>query len=219
MNGPHDLGGQMGFGAVAPEPNEPVFHADWERRALGLTLCSGAMGHWSIDESRHARETLPPAFYLSASYYELWIKGLEKLLARHGFATADELARGQKLSEGTLPKRRLQAEAVAVTLAKGGPFDRPATAPARFAAGQRIKTINMHPAGHTRLPRYARGKTGLIETVHGNFVYPDSNAHGGGEQPQRLYTVVFPGSEIWGKDCDPGLSVSIDAWESYLEPA
>ena len=87
MNGPHDLGGQMGFGPVSPEVDEPYFHAEWEKRALGLTLSGGALGAWTIDESRHARENIPPAAYLSASYYEIWIRALEVLLERHGFGT------------------------------------------------------------------------------------------------------------------------------------
>ncbi len=218
MNGPHDLGGQMGFGPVAPEPNEPIFHAPWETRALGVTLCCGAMGQWTLDESRYARETLHPVDYLSSSYYEIWIKGVEKLLTRHGCVTPDELAKGRHLTQGIKPKRTLAAAAVAATLAKGGPVDRAIAVPPKFAAGQPVCTIHEHPTGHTRLPRYARGKTGRIETVHGGFVYPDSNAHGGGEQPQRLYTVVFAGTELWGAKGDPSLDVSIDAWESYLEP-
>jgi len=219
MNGAQDLGGQMGFGPVAPERNEPVFHAEWERRALGISLCAGAMGHWSIDESRHTREGAHPVVYLSASYYEGWHRALEKLLVRHGFATAGELSAGRKLSDGAQPKRVLAANAVAATLAKGSPFDRPIDTPARFAAGQPVRTINAHPAGHTRLPRYARGRLGRIETVHGGFVFPDTNAQGLGEQPQRLYTVAFAGAELWGRGSDPSLEVSIDAWESYLEPA
>jgi nitrile hydratase subunit beta len=218
MNGPHDLGGQMGFGPVAPEPNEPVFHSGWERLAFGITRCCGAMGHWSIDESRHAQETLHPVDYLSSSYYEKWTKGLEVLLVRHGFVTAAELAAGRKLTGGKRPKQVLAAGGVAKLLGGGSPYDRPLAAPAIFAAGQRVRTINAHPTGHTRLPRYARGRMGRIETVHGGFVFPDSNAHGHGEQPQTLYTVLFAGTELWGPGSDPGLTVSIDAWESYLEP-
>jgi nitrile hydratase len=219
MNGPHDLGGQMGFGPVAPEKDEPVFHADWEKRALGVTLCAGAMGHWNIDESRHARESLHPADYYASSYYEIWTKGVETLLKRHGFVSQDELAAGRKLSEGTQPKRTLKAENVPAALAKGGPCSRAVTAAARFEEGQRVRTRNFHPAGHTRLPRYARGKVGVVEAVREGFVFPDSNAHGRGENPEWVYTVVFEGREIWGEGADPSLSVSIDAWESYLEPA
>ena len=112
MNGAQDLGGQMGFGPIAPEADEPVFHAAWEKRALALTLCAGGMGHWSIDESRHARETLHPADYLSSSYYEIWTKGLEKLLLRHGFVTAVDLQAGRPVDAAAPAKRKLDAAAV-----------------------------------------------------------------------------------------------------------
>ncbi len=219
MNGPQDLGGQMGFGPVAPETNEPLFHAEWEKRALGVTICSGAMGAWTIDESRHARESLHPADYYASSYYEIWIKALETLLSRHGFVAAEELRAGRMLSAGATPKRVLKAENVPAVLARGAPCDRPVAAPPRFVAGDRVRTVVMNPTGHTRLPRYARGKTGQVEAVRDGFVFPDSNAHGAGENPQHVYTVVFDGAEIWGEGADPTLSVSIDAWESYLEPA
>jgi nitrile hydratase len=218
MNGPHDLGGQMGFGPVGPEKDEPSFHAEWEKRALGLTLSSGAIGVWNIDESRHARESIPPAAYLSASYYEIWIRALETLLERHGFATAEEIDAGHKRAEGAVPPRVLKAEMVAGVLAKGGPCDRPVDEPARFAAGDKVRTKNFNPTTHTRLPRYARAKVGVVEAVQGSFVFPDDNAHGKGENPQWVYTVVFDGSEIWGESADPSLTLSIDAWESYLEP-
>ena len=219
MNGPHDLGGQHGFGLVAPEVNEPTFHAEWEKRALGLTLSCGAFGAWTIDESRHARENIPPATYLAASYYEIWIRALETLLVRHGFVASEELGQGRHLVKGTEPKRVLKADMVAGVLAKGGPCDRPLAVAPRFSAGDRVRTRNAHPETHTRLPRYARGKTGTVEAVQGAFVFPDDNAHGRGENPQWVYTVVFDAAERWGEGCDPTLTVSIDAWESYLEPA
>ncbi len=219
MNGPQDLGGQMGFGPVAPEKDEPLFHAGWEKRALGLTIAAGAMGHWNIDESRHTRESLHPADYYSSTYYEIWIKALETLLKRHGFVSPQELETGHSLGAGTEPKRTLKAENVAAALAKGGPCDRPVAGAPRFKAGDRVKTHNFNPETHTRLPRYARGKTGRIEAVRDGFVFPDTNAHGKGENPQYVYTVVFSSAEIWGEGADPTLTVSIDAWESYLEPA
>ncbi|MEK1892941.1 MAG: nitrile hydratase subunit beta [Rhizobium sp.] len=218
MNGPHDLGGQMGFGPVAPEKNEPYFHAEWEKRALGLTLSSGAFGAWNIDESRHARENIPPANYLGASYYEIWMRALEVLLQRHGFVTADEIDAGHKQTDGATPKRVLKADMVAGVIAKGGPCDRPVATPPRFSEGDRVRTRNFSPTTHTRLPRYARAKSGVVEAVQGSFVFPDDNAHGKGENPQWVYTVVFDGGEIWGEGCDPTLSVSIDAWENCLEP-
>ncbi|WP_137137136.1 nitrile hydratase subunit beta [Rhizobium sp. FKY42] len=218
MNGPHDLGGQMGFGPVAPEMDEPYFHAEWEKRALGITLSCGAFGAWSIDESRHTRECIPPAAYLSASYYEIWIRALEALLERHGFASPTEIDEGRARVEPVKPKRILTADKVDAVLAKGGPCDRPVETPPFFVVGQKVRTINEHPLHHTRLPRYARDKIGVVEAVQGSFVFPDYNAHGRGENPQWVYTVVFEGRDIWGRGSAPGLQVSIDAWESYLEP-
>ncbi|CAN7447339.1 nitrile hydratase subunit beta [Pararhizobium sp. LjRoot238] len=219
MNGAQDLGGQHGLGPVAPESDEPYFHAEWEKRALGLTLSCGAFGAWTIDESRHARESLRPAIYLSASYYEIWIRALETLLKRHGFVSAEELAQGQMLEKGRKPKRILTEDMVPGVLAKGGPCDRPVADAPLFAVGQQVRTRNFNPETHTRLPRYARAKTGVVEAVQGSFVFPDDNAHGKGENPQWVYTVVFDASEIWGEGADPSLTVSIDAWESYLERA
>jgi len=218
VNGPQDLGGQHGFGPVAPEPDEPRFHADWERRAMALTLAAGAMGTWSIDESRHARESLPPAVYLRASYYEIWIRALEALLVRHGFVTEAELAEGRALEPGAAPLRVLAALAVPAVISRGAPVDRaPGDVQPAFAPGDLVRTAVMHPAGHTRLPRYARGKTGVVEAVQGFHVFPDSNACGRGEAPQWLYSVVFEAAGIWGRDAEPGAALSIDAWESYLE--
>lgn len=217
MNGPHDLGGQHGFGPIAPEADEPYFHAEWEKQALGITVSCGAFGAWTIDESRHARESLPPAMYLAASYYEIWIRALEMLLKKHGFVTQAELDSGHAHAPAGVPKRVLMADMVADTLAKGGPCDRPLDAPPRYAVGESVRTRNLNPQTHTRLPRYARAKLGVVEAVQGSFVFPDDNAHGKGENPQWVYTVVFDGREVWGEDADPSLTVSIDAWESYLE--
>ncbi|RVC61438.1 nitrile hydratase subunit beta, partial [Mesorhizobium sp. M00.F.Ca.ET.038.03.1.1] len=141
------------------------------------------------------------------------------LLKRHGFVTERDLAAGKALDPAATPKRALKAADVPAVLAKGGPCDRPVAMPAWFQAGDRVRTKNFNPTGHTRLPRYARDKAGRIEAVRGGFVFPDSNAHGKGENPQWVYTVVFDGAEIWGEGADPTLSISIDAWESYLEPA
>lgn len=220
MNGAQDLGGMMGFGPVTPEKNEPIFHGDWEKRALGVTLCCGALGLWNIDSSRHARETLHPADYLSSSYYEVWTKALLKLLAANDLVSAAELAAGHSLTgPKPTPRPALKAADVPARLASGGPCDRPLDRAPRFAAGDRVRTLNIHPTTHTRLPRYARGKTGLIESRQGSFVFPDTNAHGKGENPQWIYSVVFKGTELWGADADPSLTVAIDLWEPYLEPA
>jgi nitrile hydratase len=219
MNGAQDLGGMMGFGPIAPEQDEPWFHAAWERRAMGVTIAMGATGAWTIDMSRHARESLPPAEYLSASYYEIWTKGVERLVVKTGLVSPEELRLGRALTPPAPVRRVLKAADVPAVLARGGPTERAASAPARFAVGDRVRTRNMHPTGHTRLPRYARGREGVIERVHGAHVFPDTNARGEGENPQWLYTVRFSGREVWGEEADPTLVVSVDAWESYLEPA
>lgn len=219
MNGGQDLGGMMGFGRIGFEPDEPWFHAPWERRAFGATLAMGATATWTLDESRHARESLPPGEYLTSSYYEIWLKGLEKLVLRHGLATPEELHAGRALAPPAPVRRVLKADAVAAAMAAGSPTDRASNQPPRFAEGDLVRARNQHPTGHTRLPRYVRGKHGTIERAHGVFVFPDSNAHGQGESPQWLYTVRFSGPELWGEEADPALVVSVDAWESYLEPA
>lgn len=206
MNGPHDLGGAMGFGPVRPEPDEPPFHAPWEARALGLTLCLGALGHWSLDESRHARESLPPAVYLASSYYEIWLRGLQVLIDRHGLLD--------------LPgphAKRLAAARVPAVMAAGTDYTRPLDSPPCFRPGDRVRARNIHPRGHVRLPRYVRGHIGTVEADHGGFVLPDASA-AGQDRGERLYTVVFDGATLWGPDAEPGTQVSVDAWESYLEP-
>lgn len=220
MNGAQDLGGMMGLGPVAPEQDEPIFHADWERHALAVTLACGALGEWSIDESRFVRESIPPARYLAMSYYEIWSDALVRLLDSRGLVSREELVEGRALARARTTRRPAPgADAMRAILARGGPCDRPVSAPARFAVGDRVRTLVMHPAGHTRLPRYARGKVGVVERIHGSFVFPDTNAHGQGENPTWVYTVRFDGRELWGRDADPTLSVSTDCWEPYLEPA
>jgi nitrile hydratase len=219
VNGGQDLGGMMGFGPVIAEKNEPVFHAEWEKRIFALRTAAGALGEWSIDMARHANETLHPVDYLSSSYYETWLKGLEKLLIARDLATREEIAAGRASQPPKPTRAPPDAAAMASALARGTPYDRPPPSPARFAVGDEVRAANLNPPGHTRLPRYARGKRGRIEKVHGVFVFPDTNAHGLGPNPQWLYLVRFPGPELWGRDCDPSLDVSIDAWESYLEGA
>jgi len=152
MNGAQDLGGQMGFGPIELEDNEPNFHAIWEERAFALTLAMGATGSWTIDTSRFARETLPPVDYLSSSYYEIWTKGLEKLLLDKELVSEEELSAGQATGPARPVTRILAAKTVASTLAKGGPADRPETQPARFRIGDRVRTKRMNPEHHTRLP-------------------------------------------------------------------
>ncbi len=218
MDGIHDMGGMHGFGKVEEEPNEPVFHAEWEGRCLALNRAMGYTGIWTIDQTRAGIEELPPDIYLSSSYYKKWALRLENLVVARGLAGTDEIAAGHALRPGKQLKRKLAAADVPNTLSRGS-FGRPAQAPARFTPGARVRTKNIHPTTHTRLPRYARGHVGVIEAVRGCHVFPDTVAIGKGENPQWLYTVLFAGRELWGDDADPSLEVSIEAFEPYLEPA
>lgn len=219
MDGPQDLGGKTNFGPVNPEENEPFFHADWEKRVLGLTLAAGGLGYWSLDEGRHARESLSPIEYYSFSYYQIWFEALTSLLIQYGELTADELVQNKVLQPGARTARRVSKDKMLRTLATGASSERVTDVDARFKVGDQVRTILAHPAGHTRLPAYARHKIGIVEAVRGVHVLPDTNAHGNGEQPEWLYTIAFDGKSLWGSDSEEGLSVSIDAWERYLEHA
>lgn len=204
MNGPQDAGGMMGFGPVVPENPEPVFHAPWEGRALAVTLAMGALGQWNIDMSRHARETLPPGQYWSSPYYEIWIAGLEKLIAERGL-----------LNGAPKDLKTLRAGNVAAVLARGGPANRPLGRPAHFAPGIAVRTRNLQTPRHTRLPRYLIGCRGVVQRHHGAHVFPDSNGHGEGENPQHLYTVMFKASEVFGTSARD--EICADLFEPYLE--
>jgi nitrile hydratase beta subunit len=218
MDGIHDMGGMHGFGKVEPEQNEPVFHAPWEGRTMALNRALGYTGIWTIDQTRYGIERLPPDVYLNSSYYKKWAMRLENLLIEKGLIGADELKAGHALRPGKQLKRTLAAADVPNTLSRGS-FTRPAQSTARFKPGDDVRTKNIHPETHTRLPRYARDRVGVIEAVRGCHVFPDTAAIGKGDNPQWLYTLLFDGRELWGKDSDPTLKVSIEAFEPYLDPA
>ena len=211
-----DLGGRPNVEPVRPEAEDERFHAPWEPRALALTLAMGATGSWNIDMSRAARETLPD--YARSSYYRIWIAALEKMLAERGLAMPEELAAGRALHQPKPVARVLRAADVAATLAKGSATERAPAASARFQVGERVRTRSQRVDHHTRLPGYAHGKQGVIESVDGAHVFADTHAQGLGERPQWLYRVAFSGRELWGDEATAGLSVALDAWESYLEP-
>jgi nitrile hydratase beta subunit len=218
MNGIHDMGGVHGFGPVIPEPNEPTFHAEWEKRVFALVLASGRVGQWNVDMVRFARENRAPADYLSKSYYQIWLAGLEKLLTERGLVSTDELESGRSLREPKKVDGILRHDSVEAIFSRGRPTERPTNVSARFCIGDRVRAKNINPTTHTRLPRYVRGRIGVVERLRGTHVFPDTNALGQGENPQWLYTVRFDARDLWGSDADPKLKVSVDAWESYLEP-
>ena len=216
MNGVHDMGGMQNFGPVLREIDEPRFHAAWERRAFALTLAMGGSRMWNLDQSRFARESLPPAEYLASSYYRIWIEGLCALMLERRLVTRDELADGLMRAPPAKTAAFLSADKVASALARGGSTRRTNERPARFGIGDAVRTRVMNSPTHTRLPRYCRGKHGTIVAIHGSHVFPDSNALGEGEQPQWLYTVRFDATELWGAGAPAG-AVYVDCWEPHLE--
>jgi len=219
MDGIHDMGGMDGFGKVTPEPNEPVFHQRWEALAMAMSRAMGASGTWNIDMGRYGIELLAPNVYLASSYYKRWFLRLEDMLLQHKLIDADDVAVGHALRPGLPLKRGRFIESDVDRVTTRGSFGRRERAPARFRPGDQVRARNIHPKTHTRLPRYVRGHVGTVERLHGCHVYPDSVVLGKGEDPQWLYTVCFEGRELWGPNAEPGLTVSIDAFEPYLEPA
>jgi nitrile hydratase len=177
----------------------------------------GFAGLWTIDAGRASLEALPPLDYLASSYYRRWFLGLEARLLRHGLVGADEMGAGRSLRAGASLPRTLSVADIDNILVRGD-FARPTNTPARFKGGDRVRTKNTNPATHTRLPRYARGKIGVVEAIRGCHVFPDSAALGAGDNPQWQYTVVFSARELWGEDADPAVKVSIEAFEPYLAP-
>jgi nitrile hydratase subunit beta len=218
MNGIHDLGGMHGFGPVNPEPNEPVFHHEWERRAFALNLAAGFLGRWNIDMGRYAREHMPPAEYLATTYYEHWLYGLERLLVEKNLVTAKELETRRSQGPGTLKALSPADVPKAVRNRRAARMD-DRLAAARFKAGDRVRTKNLNPTGHTRLPRYARDKLGVIDRDHGVFIFADAHAASGEKVPQHCYAVRFEGRELWGADAGPRDAVFVDCFEPYLDPA
>ena len=219
MNGVHDMGGMHGFGPIPYEHNEPVFHAPWEKRAFGVVLSMDAWSRWTLDGFRYQLEQIPPVDYLRMSYYEKWLEALAQLLLTTGLVDRAELESGRP-AMGSARVMPVVTPEVAVMMVTGGaPVNRDVTAPARFAAGDRVRARNVNPVGHTRLPRYVRGKLGTIERDQGVFVFPDTNAKGAGETPQRVFSVRFTARELWGADVPEQDAVFVDAWDDYLEPA
>jgi nitrile hydratase len=217
VNGIHDMGGMHGMGSIEREKNEPVFHSRWEARVFALRRAMSAWGKWNIDATRHQIELLPPAEYLRTSYYERQLVAFVELLVKSGLITRGEAESGKPARGSSKALPPFTADKVAALVTKGVPTSRDVAAAPRFARGQRVRARNMHPTGHTRLPRYVRGKVGTIGWVHGVFVFPDTNAHFLGEKPQHLYSVRFAARELWGGGAPTNDAVHVDMWDDYLE--
>ena len=217
MNGIHDLGGMQDMGPVIPEKNEPVFHAEWERRMFAIDLAFD--GGWNGSQGRFGIEEIPPVDYLRMSYYEKWLDRMTRFTVRRGFATPEELASGKPATAGKWQRTVLKAADVESMLRGGWSARRDVPATAQFKVGETVRARNLNPAGHTRLPRYARGRTGTVVTDHGVFVFNDADGQGLGEKPQHLYSVKFRARELWGAAATVTDAVYLDLWDDHLEPA
>ncbi|HEX3700054.1 MAG TPA: nitrile hydratase subunit beta [Phenylobacterium sp.] len=217
MNGVHDMGGMEGLGALAPETDEPVFHHPWEGRVLALTIASPT--RVNIDAGRHQRELIPGPDYLAMTYYEKWFRSLCELVVKQGLASRAELAAGRAAPGFETAAPRLLADQVEPMFASPAGFRREVAQGPAFKTGDTVRGRNLNPPGHTRLPRYVRGRQGEVVRWRGAHVFPDSHAHGLGEDPRHLYTVRFAARELWGETAGPRDSVCLDLWEPYLEHA
>lgn len=216
MDGVHDMGGMHGMGPVEAEENEPVFHADWEKRVFAMNNAISALGVRNIDESRHARERMDPAQYLASSYYEIWLDGLVRILSEKGLISTQELSGFMAPRPVSTPRPALAAPDVDAVMDKGSNYVAPRGKAPSFTAGQTVRARNIHPAGHTRLPRYARGHEGVIEADYGLHIFADASAAGRSD-PQHLYNVKFTSTELWGPDGHAGDNIYLDLWDDHLE--
>jgi nitrile hydratase beta subunit len=218
MNGVHDMGGMHGMGPVMIEKDEPVFHSDWEARVYALQRASSFLGKWNIDMSRFSRERMPPAEYLAATYYERWFFGLQTLLVEQGLVSVQELATGRAATT-TGETAVLRASDVAARMRGRFSARIAAEVAPRFKAGQAVVARTINPAGHTRLPRYVRGRRGTIHIDHGVFTFPDTNAMSRDPKPQHCYSVRFTARELWGPQAAARDSVYLDLFDDYLDAA
>ena len=219
MNGIHDMGGMHGMGPIEREKNEPVFHMRWEGRVFALRRAMSAWHRWNIDAIRNQVELMPAAEYLRTSYYERQLVAFVELLVKSGLITRAEAESGKPARGSSKAVPPFTADDGTALVANGVPTNRNVAVVPRFEWGQRVRARNVHPTGHTRLPRYARGKVGIIDRDHGVFVFPDTNAHFLGEKPQHLYSVRFAARELWGEQASINDAVHLDLWDDYLETA
>ena len=219
MNGVHDMGGMHGMGPIRHEVNEPTFHERWEGRVYALArVLRTRSGPWNLDAFRHGMEVLPPVDYLRMSYYEKWLAWMVTTVVAAGDVTQTEIESGRPAAGSPRKAVLVAPEAVSAMVDRRASARRAVAVAPRFTSGQRVRARNAHPTGHTRLPRYARGKSGVVVFDRGVFLFPDTNAHLRGEQPQHLYSVRFAARDVWGEQASPRDFIHLDMWDDYLEP-
>ncbi len=218
MDGIHDLGGMHGFGLI-DRHNDYTFRADWQRRAFGIVEALAGVVPFNADTHRQALERISADAYLRHSYFEKWVMATETLLLQAGLVNQNELKTGKKEFDIDLTNREpIGPQALIDFFMAGAQLEFPADSqPASFAAGQMVQVTRDAPPGHTRVPRYLRGRTGVITEDNGVFQFADAVAAGIGQCPQHCYTVAFSAEELWGRSAEPRETISADLWESYLE--
>ena len=217
MNGIHDMGGMQNMGPLVYEKDEPVFHAPWEGRVYAIRRALSAWRKWTTDHARHEIELIRPADYMRMSYYERWLVSTIELTIKTGLITRAEVESGKPApgsAKATPPVNIADASVLNVRPKVARPD---AVVKPRFKAGERVRARNMQPIGHTRLPRYARGKAGTIHLDHGIYVFPDTIVAGLGEKPQHVYSVRFEARELWAPEASARHAVYLDLWDDYLE--
>ncbi len=217
MNGIHDMGGMHDMGPVVYEKNEPVFHEPWEGRLYAIRRALGGWRKWTTDSARYEVELIPPLDYMQMSYYERWIVSTIELVVKAGLVTREEIETGKPAPGTVKATPPLKAADYSAALVRPTVARPDAGVKPNFKAGQRVRARNMHPIGHTRIPRYVRGKTGTVHEDHGIYVFPDTIVAGVGEKPQHVYSVRFEARELWGPQAAPRHAVYVDLWDDYLE--
>jgi len=222
MDGVHDLGGMHGFGPVRVEQNEPVFHEPWEGRVFALNMTVSAFIRGNTDYFRSTLENIPAPTYLQMTYYERWFESICIRCQVNGLI--DETAL-KAVQSGTVPQTIPPSASVPIPpdttiafLSAGNPSSHEIDASPRFSSGDQVRTRVQHTPTHTRLPRYARGKPGIVVKHHGAHRFPDTSAKFEGDQPAHLYTIQFPAQTLWGPEANANDTVNVDLWEPYLEP-
>lgn len=219
MDGVHDMGGMDNFGRIEREANEPVFHGDWERAVFANFIAIVGAGYFKVDEIRRTTELIPAGEYLNMRYYERWFSTLQNLLIEKGALTAEETAQGRSLGDNPTVRPAISPDIAQAIMTQPVSARQSVALEPRFKPGDPVRTKVMAPLHHTRIPRYVRGRCGVIEQDHGVFLLPDTNAHGGPDTPEHTYSVRFPARELWGEDAPASDALYIDLFESYLEPA
>jgi nitrile hydratase len=218
MDGIHDMGGMQDWGSVrAPEPNEPVFHEDWEKKAFALALLSMRVSGTNLDAFRHAMDRLHPMDYMGDGYYGRWLRGAENLLTDSGIIAPGAVdARARNRMGDSVPEPEAP-EPHKPDYAPTGPGSlRQVETKPRFAVGDHVRAADIHPKGHTRLPRFVRRRSGTVRKVQPAHLLPDTHAHFQGENPQHVYSVEFASRELWGEGAEDFV-INVDLYESYLE--